>query len=181
MDFNTHSELGLRSRIHILWTFSRRKYTIQRCIIHLLCTAWLQSERAAQGAQAHAYMHVHLSSHPLLLHTYYNPSSTSGVWTSLSCLALSSSWKQNGNDHLEGNKHFRQKKNQTTQRSTLSSCNPFMVFPIHLMLVRPGEGFLHTVLPMLCGPDLHFSAIFYNARAARKVRQVFQYVPAGTQ
>lgn len=66
-------------------------------------------------------------------------------------------------------------------RSTLSSCNPFMVFPIHLMLVRPGEGFLHTVLPMLCGPDLHFSAIFYNARAARKVWQVFQYVPAGTQ
>jgi len=34
MGFNMHTGHGPKSRIDVLWTFSRKKYTIQECIVH---------------------------------------------------------------------------------------------------------------------------------------------------
>lgn len=58
------------------------------------------------------------------------------------------------------------KKEETKEPPLLVSPICAISDPSHL--IRPGEGFLHTVLPVLCSHNLHACATFSNARSVRK-------------
>lgn len=165
MGFNTHSELGSKGRIDILWTFFRKEYTIQHCIIPQICTAWLQTEIASQCACAHVHasnlrrthfcctraaspqIHLVLGLHPavwLPLHRGSNKSVTTQDTASAS----------------------DKKKEETKEPPLLVSPICGISDPSHT--IRPGEGSLYTVLLMLCSHNLHASATFSNTRSVKK-------------
>lgn len=166
MRFNTHSELGSKGRIAIPWTFSRKEYTIQDFFIPQIRTAWLQAQRAPQCACAHvrrAHFGCRRSTSPQCSRCFVSLSS-------LSRLAASPSWKQYVSDPPGESKCSRQKKGEQKEPPFLVSPVCGISGPSHL--VRPGEGFLHPVLPTLCRHKFHGSAISSNTRPVRKVWQI---------
>lgn len=137
MHFNTHSGLGSKGRIGTLWTFSTKEYTIQACITAQICTAWLQTEIASLRVCAH----VHASG-VRRTHCCCRPTTSPQVQQGLHPhppprLPLRS---ENNTTMTSQERASASDKKKRKQKSPLSLCDPSH-------LVRPGEGFLHTVLP----------------------------------
>lgn len=127
-----HSELGPKSRMDVLWKFSRRKYTIQEFIntpnLPCLTANWNSSSACVC---ARGCVRVHLSSHPFLLQTYISPPvhHVFGPHWAVWLFITEAIWQWS----LRREQALQTK---IIRKSTLSSCYPFMVFLIHLTLYK---------------------------------------------
>lgn len=144
-------KIGLsKDRIGILWTFSRKDYTLQDCITPQIRTAWLQPEIASQ----HAGAHVHVSN---MRRTHFccRPTASPRVLQVLQlhravCLPLHHGFNMSMTTQERAS--ASDKKEETKEPPLLVSPICAISDPSHL--VQTGEGFLHTVLPMLCSHNL---------------------------